>query len=123
VHGYGQRFQERTLLIGDKIRETVNSVLRYNKVRGESSLTDAVLIGDILAEMIFSPQTKIALAAGDHGFNRHPVSRGNFPYVPTPLDYCSGNFVADGHGKLSEGMLPFIEVKITTADTAGFDLD
>jgi hypothetical protein len=121
MDGNGQRLQERSLFVGDKVRKPMNPVFRNHKIGGETSLPGAVLITDVLAEMILSPKAEITFPADDHRFNRHPVAYADFRPALSHFDHLAGNFVADGHRERSQGMFPLVEVEISSADAAGFD--
>jgi hypothetical protein len=81
------------------------------------------LIANVLAEMVFPSQAKIAPATDNHRFDRYPVAHRNLGHRRTEFYHFSRNFVADGHGKRGEGVFPFIKMNIAAADAGSFDLD
>jgi hypothetical protein len=121
VDGNGQRLQERALFIGNKIRKTVSPVLRNNEVGSEPSLPGAVLIANVLTEMIFPPEAKVTCSTDDHGLNSDPVSERDLRYGLTHFHHLSGNLVANGHGQGSQRVFPFVKVKVSPTDAAGLD--
>jgi hypothetical protein len=122
MDGHSQRFQERSFRIGDGVGKPVNPVFRDHKIGGKPSLAGAVLVSDVLAEMILSLKAEIACPAGNHRFNSHPISQGNPCYGLAFADNFAGKLVADGHGQGGHGMLASVKVNISAADTASLDL-
>jgi hypothetical protein len=121
MDGHGQRLQESPFLEGNGIGETVDPVLRGNKVRGESSLSGAVLVTDVLTEVVLPPEAERTGSTGDHWFNGDSISNRYLRYRMAHLNDLPGDFVADGHGKGGQGVLPFVEMDVSPADAAGLD--
>jgi hypothetical protein len=121
MDGDGQWLQKCPLFVGNGIGEAVSPVLRNNEIRGKTSLAGAVLITDVLTEMIFSAKAEIAFSAGDHWFNRYPVSHGDPGHGLTDFDHLTRNFVADGHGQGGQRVFPFKQVEVPAADAGGLD--
>jgi hypothetical protein len=121
VDGDGQRLQESPFLEGDGIGETVDPVLGSDEVRGEPPLSGAILVADVLTEMVLPPEAEGTGSAGDHRFNGDTVPNSHLRYRMADLNDLSGDFVADGHGKGGEGVFSFVEMNVSAADAAGLD--
>jgi hypothetical protein len=121
VNGDGQRLQESPFIEGDGIGETVDPVLGSDEVRGEPPLSGAILVADVLTEMVFPPEAEGTGSAGDHRFNGDPISNRYLGYCRADLNDLPGDFVADGHGKGGQGVFSFVEMNVSAANAAGLD--
>jgi hypothetical protein len=110
MHSDRQGLQQRALSIGQPFRQAVNPLLIGDEVRGQASLSLAILEADISAEMVFPSLAEKAPTADDHRFNCDAITwlePGNLRPNPSHLP---GDFVPHGDRQIHGGMFTFENV-------------